>query len=186
MRRFLPLAALALLAAPAAAQHGGHRHHGATPAPAGAAESRPYAGLQGRAIKSLSEEQVADLLAGRGMGLALAAELNGYPGPAHVLEHAEALGLTPAQRATAEALHARMAEEARILGARIVALEQELDALFAGGAADTGRLAALTAEIGALNGRLREVHLATHIGMREALDATQRAAYARLRGYAAQ
>jgi Spy/CpxP family protein refolding chaperone len=190
MNALVPIlaAALALSAAPAAAQHGGHHQHGAhrPPPPAAADPARPYAGLEGRAIKSLSAEQIADLLAGRGMGLALAAELNGYPGPMHVLEHAEALRLTPAQRATAEALRDRMAGEARILGARIVGLERELDALFAGGAADAGRLAALTAEIGALNGRLREVHLATHIGMREALDATQRAAYARLRGYAAR
>jgi hypothetical protein len=47
----------------------------------------PYAGMQTRPIKALSEQQVADLQAGRGMGLALAAELNGYPGPAHVLRY---------------------------------------------------------------------------------------------------
>jgi hypothetical protein len=35
----------------------------------------PYAGLQTRSIKAFSEQQVADLSAGRGMGLALAAEL---------------------------------------------------------------------------------------------------------------
>ena len=33
---------------------------------------QPYAGLQNRAIKTLSDEQIADLNAGRGMGLALA------------------------------------------------------------------------------------------------------------------
>ncbi len=32
------------------------------------------------------------------MGLALAAELNGYPGPAHVIELADSLELTEAQR----------------------------------------------------------------------------------------
>ena len=58
----------------------------------------PYAGLQARQIKSLSEQQVANLKAGRGMGMALAAELNGYPGPAHVLELADRLDLTPDQR----------------------------------------------------------------------------------------
>jgi hypothetical protein len=39
-----------------------------------------YSGLQQRSIKSMSDEQIADLRAGRGMGLALAAELNEYPG----------------------------------------------------------------------------------------------------------
>ena len=49
---------------------------------------QPYAGLDVRAVKALSDVQIADLRAGRGMGLALPAELNGYPGPTHVLEHA--------------------------------------------------------------------------------------------------
>ena len=182
-------AALAFLPAPpAAAQHagphGGHHRPGHHAAPE-ADPARPYAGLEMRRTKALSEEDAAGLLAGRGMGLALAAELNGYPGPMHVLGHGEALRLTPAQRAAAEALRERMAGEARAIGARIVALEEELDRLFAGGTADAGRLAALTASIGALNGRLREAHLAAHIAMRDALDADQRAAYARLRGYAA-
>jgi Spy/CpxP family protein refolding chaperone len=185
----LPGAALALfLAQPAAAQHAGHHgnhHHGAPSghAPPAASPVQPYTGLEGRRIKALSEEDAAGLLAGRGMALALAAELNGYPGPMHVLEHADALGLSGAQRATAEGLRTRMLDEARALGARIVALEEELDRLFAGGTADTGRLAALTASLGALNGRLREVHLATHISMRDALGPEQRAAYDWMRGY---
>ena len=49
----------------------------------------PYAGLQKREIKALSDEQIKDLKSGKGMSLALAAELNGYPGPAHVLELAD-------------------------------------------------------------------------------------------------
>jgi len=44
-----------------------------------AMSQQPYAGLQNRSIKTLSDQQIADLNAGRGMGLALAAELNGYP-----------------------------------------------------------------------------------------------------------
>jgi hypothetical protein len=51
----------------------------------------PYAGMQTRPIKALSEQQVTDLEAGRGMGLALAAELNSYPGSSRVLELAEKL-----------------------------------------------------------------------------------------------
>jgi hypothetical protein len=57
----------------------------------------PYSGMETRSVKALSE-QIADLEAGRWMGLALAAELNGYPGPTHVLELAEALTLTSKQR----------------------------------------------------------------------------------------
>ena len=36
-------------------------------------------------IRGLSEQEIDDLTNGRGMGLARAAELNGYPGPLHVL-----------------------------------------------------------------------------------------------------
>ena len=60
---------------------------------------QPYAGMQTRPVKALSDQQIADLKAGRGMGLALAAELNGYPGPMHVLELAAPLGLSDEQRA---------------------------------------------------------------------------------------
>jgi hypothetical protein len=79
-----------------------------------------------------------------------------------------------------------MAGEARTVGARIVVLEEELDRLFATEVVEAGSLATLTASIGALGGRLREVHLATHIAMRDALDEEQRANYARLRGYGAK
>jgi hypothetical protein len=64
----------------------------------------PYAGMQSRPIKALSEQQVVDPGAGRGMGLALAAELNGYPGPSHVLELADKLELTADQRASVQSL----------------------------------------------------------------------------------
>ncbi len=179
--RALPLLLLALLLAPPAlAQH--HPGHGAPPPAAGT----PYAGLESRSIKALSAEQQADLAAGRGMGLALAAELNGYPGPAHVLELAAALALRPDQHATAERLRDAMTATARPLGEQVIAAERQLDTLFANGQADPTRLAALTQEIGALQGRLRAVHLAAHIGMRAALSAEQLAAYARLRGYTRQ
>jgi hypothetical protein len=45
----------------------------------------PYAGQQARPIKAVSDEDIAALRKGEGMGMAKAAELNGYPGPAHVL-----------------------------------------------------------------------------------------------------
>src|ERR1051326_5424589 len=86
-----------------------------------APEQQPYAGLQTREIKALSHEQMADLAAGRGMGLALAAELNGYPGPRHVLDLASQLDLTADQRASVQALFDSMKSEAIPLGKKLLA-----------------------------------------------------------------
>jgi hypothetical protein len=53
------------------------------------AADMPYAWEQTRAIKALSDEDIAALRQGEGMGMGMgmakAAELNGYPGPVHVL-----------------------------------------------------------------------------------------------------
>lgn len=63
----------------------------------------PYAGMHLRPVKALSEQQVADLNAGRGMGLALTRELNGYPGPSRVIELADQLALSQDQRIESKA-----------------------------------------------------------------------------------
>jgi hypothetical protein len=57
----------------------------------------PYAGEEQRVIKSLSPEEIESLKAGAGMGFAKLAELNGFPGPKHVLELAGRLELSPTQ-----------------------------------------------------------------------------------------
>src|SRR5205809_3323802 len=93
----------------------------------GAQAQAPYAGMQTRSIKALSEQQVADLGAGRGMGLALAAELNGYPGPSHVLELADKLNLSTDQRAGVQRLFDSMKAEAVLLGAKLIEQEADLD-----------------------------------------------------------
>src|SRR4051794_33352570 len=91
---------------------------------AASAQRQPYAGLDGRPIKALSEQQIDDLRAGRGMGLALAAELNGYPGPMHALELADQLGLTQEQRTRVQLLFAGMKAEAVPLGEKLIAQER--------------------------------------------------------------
>jgi Spy/CpxP family protein refolding chaperone len=170
-----------LLATPAAAQH----RHGspAQHSPQGAA---PYAGFKSREAAGISAEEAADLRAGRGMAMALPAELNGHPGPMHALELAEALGLTATQRNRLEGQMAAMRAEAIPLGEALIAAERALDAVFARGAADAAAVEAASHAAAVARGRLRAAHLRTHLATREVLTEAQRADYARLRGYAAR
>ena len=85
------LCAIVAMSSSAQTQSTAHQHQGA-------ATASPYAGEQSRDIKALSSTETNNLLNGAGMGYAKAAELNGYPGPMHVLELARPLGLTDAQR----------------------------------------------------------------------------------------
>ena len=48
--------------------------------------SSPYRGQTSTEIRGLTENEISELRQGHGMGLARAAELNGYPGPRHVLD----------------------------------------------------------------------------------------------------
>lgn len=145
----------------------------------------PYAGEATSPIKALSPAEVEDLLAGRGMGFAKAAELNHYPGPRHVLDLGEALALTAGQRGRTEQVFAEMQTAARDLGQRLVAAEAALDALFAAGQADEAAVTERVARIARLAGELRLAHLAAHLEMRRLLDPAQIALYDQLRGYGA-
>jgi Spy/CpxP family protein refolding chaperone len=144
---------------------------------------QPYAGLETRPIKALSAQQIADLKAGRGMGFALAAELNGYPGPVHVLELADQLGLTGDQKAEMTRLFDAMKAEAVPLGERLIAQEAALDALFAERRASDDTVGAATAEIGTTQGQLRAAHLKYHLATLQALQPEQVRRYGELRGY---
>ncbi|MSP47776.1 MAG: hypothetical protein EXQ95_00460 [Alphaproteobacteria bacterium] len=144
----------------------------------------PYAGREQREIAALSEQEIADLRSGAGMTMALPAELNGYPGPRHVLDLADQLDLTPGQRTIADLLMAEMRERAVPLGEQVIAAESDLGRLFASGTATAEAIAAATDRVARLRGELRFGHLVAHLAMRDALSPTQRAAYDRLRGYA--
>jgi Spy/CpxP family protein refolding chaperone len=143
----------------------------------------PYAGEQRREIKSLSGKEVQDLLAGRGMGLAKSAELNRYPGPAHVLELADKLGLSADQKASTKSVFNAMEARARALGKALVEREAELDRLFASREISRATLESSLAEISKLQGELRRVHLEAHLAQTDILTRKQVAAYVELRGY---
>ena len=157
----------------------------ALPASAESVPNTPYAGLESREIKALSEERQEQLRQGRGMGLALAAELNGYPGPMHVIELGEALRLTEPQRLQAEEAFERMRRGALAIGEEIITAERDLDRLFASGQPTSHLVVGLTEQIAAAEGRLRAVHLNAHVEMAAILRPDQVADYRRLRGYTA-
>jgi hypothetical protein len=146
----------------------------------------PYAGQEKRAIKTLSAEEIQALLSGQGMGLAKAAELNHYPGPQHVLDLAEQLQLSAAQRAETQQIYDRMHQEAVHLGTLIVDKEKELDHLFAMQPVHADTLRNLTKQIAQLHGDLRLVHLQAHVEMKQVLSGEQIDEYDALRGYTGQ
>ena len=57
--------------------------------------------------------------------------MNGYPGPAHVLELADQLGLSTDQKARIQSLFDSMKAEALSLGAKLLSEEAALDQQFA-------------------------------------------------------
>ena len=142
-----------------------------------------YSGQQDRAIKALSEQEVAGYRTGAGMGLAKAAELNGYPGPMHSLESAKELGLTSAQQEELGELMRAHKEEARHLGAEVIRLEGELDALFAKHAATPQAVDAKLAQIASTQASLRASHLKAHLATTALLTPEQIDRYKHARGY---
>lgn len=149
-----------------------------------AAQESPYVPIQARSLKALSTEEVTGYLEGRGMGLALAAELNGYPGPRHVLELADSLGLDAPRRRQIQAVHDRMHTAAVRLGTAIVGAETTLDSIFAAHQVSDGMLEQHLMRIATLQGELRYVHLSAHLEVTKLLSVHERHEYMRLRGYA--
>ena len=143
----------------------------------------PYAGQETRAIKALSQQEVEDYQKGKGLGFAKAAELNQYPGPAHVLEMAEKLGLSEEQTTQTQAIFRAMETQASALGKQLVEKERELDRQFVSGSINATSLKALLSEIGVLQAKIRYVHLSAHLEQKLLLSQQQVQLYDRLRGY---
>ena len=117
------------------------------------------------------------------MGLALAAELNGYPGPLHVLEMANVLSLTEDQRTRTSALLSAMKAETSPLGERVIEEETFLNRLFAERRITAETLTHATTHIGMLQAELRAAHLRYHLTVHDLLTPEQIARYNEMRGY---
>lgn len=144
----------------------------------------PYAGMQSRAIKSLSDNDINELRRGGGWGLALAAELNGMPGPAHLLELKDKIALTLDQAAKTQTLLDEMRKSAIATGERLIAAEKALENAFAAGKVDEPSLRRLLAEAESARTELRFIHLSQHYKTVQFLRPEQIKRYNILRGYA--
>ena len=168
-RRLLPALAIALCCA----------------SPAGAAETHksPYAGEHTRPVKSLSPDDLAELGRGGGWGLAKAAELNGMPGPAHLLELKDEIPLSADQVTKIAAIFERMRTRAIARGQRLVGAERTLETAFVRRTVNERTLHTLLSEIGQARTALRYTHLAAHLETLPLLTGSQIARYNELRGY---
>ena len=148
-----------------------------------ATDPSPYAGEEARSIKSLSEHEIESLRKGDGMGFAKLAELNHFPGPKHVLDIADELGLSSQQLAQTKSIYKDMRRNAVRLGEAIVTAESRLDMDFEQGTISPESLEAALLEIGNLRAQLRNVHLRAHLSQARLLKPEQIQKYDELRGY---
>lgn len=142
-----------------------------------------YAGEEKREIKSLSEDDIKELKDGGGWGLAKAAELNGMPGPVHLLEMKDEINLSANQVQDIEDLYNIMKQAAVPLGLELIALERELDHHFANKTMTRELLGELLDSISRVRSKLRYVHLSAHLNTPDILTPDQIALYNKLRGY---
>ena len=142
-----------------------------------------YAGEEKREIKSLSATDIEELQNGKGWGLAKAAELNGVPGPVHLLEMKEEIDLSAEQIQAIEDIYRKMKQEAIPLGLELIELERELNNHFANRTITNELLRQILQKIAQVHGQLRYVHLSTHLKTPDILKSEQITLYNKLRGY---
>ena len=143
-----------------------------------------YAALLETEIRGLSPEQIEGYRTGAGLGMALPAELNGYPGPRHVLDLSDELELTDDQNNEIQALYNDMLPEAIRLGEEILAKEGALEEAFREGSIQDETLETQLSELGVLYSQLRFTHLRTHLSTIDILTPHQVFLYNSIRGYA--
>lgn len=147
------------------------------------AQHSEYSGDEDRAIKSLSADDIGELRRGGGWGFARAAELNGVPGPSHLLELADDINLNAEQRAAIEALFHSMQADAIEAGERFIAAEAALESAFQSGDVTRDELRDHLDTIAERRSDLRYVHLEAHLETLDIVTEEQVAQYNEARGY---
>jgi len=136
-----------------------------------------------RQIKSLSQEEIDGYLSGKGMGIATPAELNNFPGPKHVIDLANELGLSNEQLLQTKKIYEMMRSEASEYGSLFVKCEQRIEALFSEGTVSPQLLQKSLEDSAKISAKLRGVHLMAHINQKSILSEQQVKLYNSLRGY---
>lgn len=147
------------------------------------AQHSHYAGMESREIKTLSQEDIEELRRGGGWGLALPAELNGVPGPAHLLELKDKIPLTAEQVELTEKLFAQMKESAIEAGERLIQAEQQIEELFSSRSVSENSLLEKLKLAEEARTELRFIHLSQHYQTLQYLSEEQIQSYNELRGY---
>lgn len=160
-----------------------HRHGGDAASPA---SGSPYADRYdpAAAIRTLTPEEIAQIERGAGSGFALPAELNGVPGPRHVLDLGHEIGLSHEQRTRVQQIFDAMHAAVIPAGQRYLTSLRSLEEDFRAERLTEETLAERVAEVHRLEGELAALHLVAHLQTAQVLTAGQIAAYQRLRGYA--
>lgn len=122
------------------------------------------------------------LLKGLGMGLAMIADMNNYPGPKHVIELKDDLNLTRDQLKKTEALDKVVSSAAVGKGGEIVQAEEELGKLFEAASISEKSLRSKVEEIAKLRADLRFIHLQAHLRMKQILTPEQIKKYSEMKG----
>jgi hypothetical protein len=146
----------------------------------------PYTAEQNRTIKSLSDTDILSLQSGTGEvygGLAKSAELNGYPGPRHVLDLASELNMTEEQQIGIEVIYNNMRNQAVPVGLQIIEIEKQVENSFANNTIREQSLQMLLDLSSHLYGQLRYIHLSSHLKVMDALTPQQVNTYNEIRGY---
>ena len=142
-----------------------------------------YAGQETRAIKSLSAADMEELQRGGGWGLAKAAELNGVPGPAHLVELKHEIHLSHEQVTQITSIFNAMNGKAKQLGQQLIDLETMLEKHFQERTITDEILRDLLKQLADTRYELRYTHLATHLQTPAILSEAQISHYNQLRGY---
>ena len=149
----------------------------ATPTPSA------YVSLLDSEIRGLEQDTIEGYLTGKGLGQALPAELNGYPGPRHTIDMAEELELTEEQLAQVQALFDDMQSAVIPLGEKYLESVAELELAFREGTITDEYLQSQLENITGIEAQMRYVHLSTHLATIDILNHDQIMEYNMMRGY---